>query len=191
MPIEASVYLLIMAAIFLWISAPLIPAILIYKLFPHTKLDIKGPLQGLQLNATGAFAAYLVILILMWAAIGSAIETARSFLKTYWTVTANIALIGEYNEPLGGMVLDTIPRNSFAHDNGRLEWTAKGTDENDLPTLYLKFPSGCDISVRLQDKEYQVNAHKRTIALKERLFVDPAEGVCTCAVGESRTTSCG
>lgn len=44
----------------LYVLLPLVPAILIFKIFPETKVTVSGPLQNLTLNATGAFAAYVV-----------------------------------------------------------------------------------------------------------------------------------
>lgn len=44
----------------LYVLLPLIPAILIFKLFPDTKVALSGPLQHFTLNTTGAFAAYVV-----------------------------------------------------------------------------------------------------------------------------------
>ena len=48
----------------LYVLLPLIPAILIFRLFPETKVAVAGPLQNLTLNATGAFAAYVVTVAL-------------------------------------------------------------------------------------------------------------------------------
>jgi hypothetical protein len=45
-------------AYLLAVLCPLIPAILIYRLFPETKVSVPGPLAGLTLRAGGAFAAY-------------------------------------------------------------------------------------------------------------------------------------
>ena len=44
----------------LYVLLPLLPAILIFKNFPDTRVTISGPLQNLTVNATGAFAAYVV-----------------------------------------------------------------------------------------------------------------------------------
>ena len=44
----------------LYICLPLIPAIVIFRLFPDTKVAVSGPLQNFTVNATGAFAAYVV-----------------------------------------------------------------------------------------------------------------------------------
>ena len=42
------------------VVGPLVPAVLIYRLFPNTRVSVSGPLAGLTLRARGAFAAYLV-----------------------------------------------------------------------------------------------------------------------------------
>ncbi len=47
-----------------YVCLPLIPAILIFWLFPDAKVTVSGPLQNLTVNATGAFAAYIVTALL-------------------------------------------------------------------------------------------------------------------------------
>jgi hypothetical protein len=48
----------------LYVLLPIIPAALIFKMFPKTAVSLKGPLQNLTLNATGAFAAYITTVLL-------------------------------------------------------------------------------------------------------------------------------
>jgi hypothetical protein len=48
----------------LYVLLPLVPAVLIFRLFPDSKVTVSGPLQNLTLNATGAFAAYVVTVAL-------------------------------------------------------------------------------------------------------------------------------
>ena len=43
-----------------YVLLPVVPAVIIYKLFPETKVALSGPFQNFTLNATGAFAAYIV-----------------------------------------------------------------------------------------------------------------------------------
>lgn len=45
------------------ICAPLLPAILIYKIFPDTKIGLRGVFSNLTISATGAFAAYFIVLL--------------------------------------------------------------------------------------------------------------------------------
>jgi len=43
-----------------FVLLPLVPAVLIFWLFPDEKVAVTGPLEGLTINATGAFAAYII-----------------------------------------------------------------------------------------------------------------------------------
>jgi hypothetical protein len=54
-----------------YVCLPLIPAVVIFRLFPDSKVSVSGPLQNFTVNATGAFAAYVVtvalgILLVQW-----------------------------------------------------------------------------------------------------------------------------
>jgi hypothetical protein len=44
----------------LYVLLPIIPAVVIFLLFPDTKVWVSGPLQNLTIKTTGAFAAYVV-----------------------------------------------------------------------------------------------------------------------------------
>jgi hypothetical protein len=48
----------------LFVLLPLIPALVIFKLFPDSKVAVSGPLAQLTVRATGAFAAYVVVVFL-------------------------------------------------------------------------------------------------------------------------------
>jgi hypothetical protein len=48
----------------LYVLLPLAPAIIIFKLFPDTKVTLSGPLQHFTINATGAFGAYVATVAL-------------------------------------------------------------------------------------------------------------------------------
>jgi hypothetical protein len=48
----------------LYVCLPLVPAVLIFRLFPDSKVSVSGPLQNFTVNATGAFAAYIVTVAL-------------------------------------------------------------------------------------------------------------------------------
>ena len=47
----------------LWIILPMVPSVIIYKIFPDSKVGMTGVLANLKINATGAFGAYLIILV--------------------------------------------------------------------------------------------------------------------------------
>lgn len=61
MPHEIITLLSLTGVHLLWVTAPLLPAILIYSLFPNSTVAVSGPLANLTVRATGAFAGYLVV----------------------------------------------------------------------------------------------------------------------------------
>jgi hypothetical protein len=59
---ERSILLFVMFGITLLV--PIIPAVIIFKLFPSDKIRIKGTLSNFTINATGGFAAYVFTVVL-------------------------------------------------------------------------------------------------------------------------------
>ena len=47
----------------IWVCLPLIPAWIKYRVTPDQKLGLMGPFQGLTVKASGAFTAYVVVLL--------------------------------------------------------------------------------------------------------------------------------
>lgn len=66
----------------LYVVLPLVPAILIFRLFPETKVTVSGPLQNLTVNATGAFAAYVVTVALGFFLVKN-VEAQIAFTRHY------------------------------------------------------------------------------------------------------------
>jgi hypothetical protein len=48
----------------LYVLLPIVPAVVIFKLFPNSSITVGGPLQNLTINATGAFAAYIATVLI-------------------------------------------------------------------------------------------------------------------------------
>ena len=66
----------------LYVLLPLVPAILIFKFFPDAKVTVSGPLQNLTVNATGAFAAYVVTVALGFFLVRD-VESQIGFTRLY------------------------------------------------------------------------------------------------------------
>jgi hypothetical protein len=77
-----------------WVLLPLVPAILIYLLFPNTSVAVSGPLANLTVRASGAFAAYLVVFAASYPLVQTTKETVGGFQHQFWTMTGNVKLIG-------------------------------------------------------------------------------------------------
>jgi hypothetical protein len=86
---------LLLATLAVWLILPLLPAILIYRLFPNTVVALQGPLQGLTLSAGGAFAAYVVVLLVSAAAVYQIIGTIRHPPTTTWALKAGLQVQDE------------------------------------------------------------------------------------------------
>ena len=48
----------------LYVLLPIVPAVVIFKLFPDTKVAVSGPLQKLTVKTSGAFGAYVATVAL-------------------------------------------------------------------------------------------------------------------------------
>jgi len=77
----------------LYVLLPLVPAILIFKMFPETSVAVSGPLQNLKFNATGAFAAYVVTVVLGFFLVNY-VEQQIVWLRNY-AVQGVIANLGD------------------------------------------------------------------------------------------------
>ena len=80
----------------LWVLLPLIPAVLIYRLFPDTPIGISGILQGLKINAGGAFAGYLIVLLVIKPWVSEAYIDVGGLLHPAWTITGSLRLIDKH-----------------------------------------------------------------------------------------------
>jgi hypothetical protein len=94
----------------LYLLLPVIPAVLIFLIFPKTNLNLKGPLQGLTLNASGAFAGYIVCCLLGTFIALSALDAIKfeQRRKSAWLIKAKINLISDNSCP----ALSSIERDS-------------------------------------------------------------------------------
>jgi hypothetical protein len=61
-----------------YVLVPLIPAIAIFYIFPDTPVVLQGPLQGLTARAGGAFAAYMIVVLLSWYIVGGIAKSIES-----------------------------------------------------------------------------------------------------------------
>jgi hypothetical protein len=137
-------YLIIVATLAL---LPLVPAWLTFKITPDQKLGLRGPLQGLTLNATGAFAAYLVVFLLLmvnqWTMGRIIISSALA--ETAWLVKGKPQFIGVDGQPVPAPDLALLqvklsPPLTIRQDEERIEMTVPMTLFR-RPTVYLQIPN--------------------------------------------------
>ncbi len=76
-----------------FVLLPMVPTILIYKLFPETKVDLSGPVHGLTMKAKGAFAAYIVTMLLGFFLIKHTQHKIDNLTQQNWEVRANFEFL--------------------------------------------------------------------------------------------------
>ena len=106
-------FIAILLSILLWamfVLLPMWPAIKIYKLFPDTKVGISGPLQGLDVKASGAFAAYVVTALLGFILVLNTKELIDAYKDKdqSWSVISEIQFLDAEGNPLDDANLQSL-----------------------------------------------------------------------------------
>ncbi|WP_414661384.1 single stranded DNA-binding domain-containing protein [Horticoccus sp. 23ND18S-11] len=90
-PRSETIYL-ITILVTLWIVLPLIPAILLYRLFPQSKVTAEGVVSNWKIRATGAFGGYLAVFAPGYHPINLGISSVLSPISCVWEISANVEL---------------------------------------------------------------------------------------------------
>ena len=86
----------------LYVLLPIVPAVIIYKLFPKTTTDVSGPLGGLTFKAGGAFAAYIATVVLGCTLVNSIDNRIAAMSTPVWEVSAKL----EFRDNAGRVIRD-------------------------------------------------------------------------------------
>jgi hypothetical protein len=86
----------------LYVLLPIIPAAIIYKLFPKTSTDVSGPLAGLTIKAGGAFAAYIATVALGCVLVNRIADSIDAMATPVWQVSAKL----EFRDNEGRVIHD-------------------------------------------------------------------------------------
>ena len=78
-----------------WVLLPLVPAVLIYLIFPRTEVGLAGPFSGLTIRASGAFAAYFIVLLATMPLLTRQNRNLESLMRPTWVITGSIQLEDE------------------------------------------------------------------------------------------------
>lgn len=141
-------FLCLVALLVIWVSVPLFPAVLIYNRFPNTPLVANGPLAGLTINAGGAFAAYLIILLVITPLVFNAKDYVHEATRPYWEIRGELVVQDEAGNAIQALdnVLDrmdvrTHDPNILGHDGTTLSFKIPEADDGSLPSsIEISFP---------------------------------------------------
>lgn len=173
----------ILTAVGVWIVAtllPLVPAIVIYKLFPDTKVAAQGPLSGLTLRASGAFAAYIVVFALTIHLTYRVMGLVESNVAAVWNVRFKVDLVGpkgqrlQDNTLMDAMQISQQPQHIVVA--GGSGWAKVAETERKLPRLIFTVPLRGSTFVDLQervdrDADVTVDKAKREIVIQSPITV--------------------
>jgi hypothetical protein len=77
----------------LYVLLPVLPAVVIYRMFPKTRVAVSGPLSKLSFKASGAFAAYVVTVFLGYSLVNQSLQLIRNMSTPTWRVQAYVNLL--------------------------------------------------------------------------------------------------
>ena len=164
--------------LFVSVCIPLIPSILIYRLFPDTKVGLSGPLQGLTINASGAFAAYVITLIVVFPLINKMYDTVGGFSKPYWTITAPILLFDMDGKPIHKPPQEIpievmfVPRiHNVTTDLVTVKIPGFNLNENTTLTVQIEDFGSENINLSEIANDAKIDNYKKTLRLDKPIMI--------------------
>ena len=153
-----------------WVAMPLVPAILIYRLFPNTQVAASGPLAGLTVKASGAFAAYLIVFVFIFPLVSRTGDAIGSGVRPFWEITGEIKLVDQDQEIqdmdlLEKMDLQTKP-HVLGHTGEILSLKIPQDARGKLPRIHVVIPKWGQHSIDVDRQPYLTQWLNRNRFLK-------------------------
>lgn len=173
---DTLIILLLMATFALWISLPLLPAVLIYRLFPDTPVTLSGPFQKLTISAGGAFAAYFLTLLASLYLIRPIASAVRNPPNSQWVLTGTLKVDDEHGKeqpvPQTGIIVSAIPE-PVRVSGDRIEADIWRTKTQGWPMIRVDVPGygAKTFSLDPSVMNFDVDQDNYRIALNEPLIV--------------------
>ena len=189
---EMTVVMSLVGLHLLWVLAPLVPAILIYKLFPATSVVVNGPLAGLTVRASGAFAGYLIVFAATFPLIKNMENTFSGFQRSIWTIKAQIQMLDKNGVELTS--IDNFSRvNVYTEPkpfsvNGNIVRMKIAEGDGEFPLLVVQAPSfgGKAIVVDRSTRSFRFDNYNKTIELIDPIKI---QEIAPAGVGVGATSS--
>lgn len=176
------IFIIIVSSILLILITclPLIPAALIYRLFPKTSIKIKGPFRGLTLNASGAFAAYILILMMIYPLALKNYHLISSFYYPTWHLEANMLFYDKEGNQQKFRSKDEqinvllIPE-TYQVSNGTARILVPWKSGEKLPFIKIEVPGWgegeLNISNMTEGQNYTIDNFKKSIHISDPLII--------------------
>ena len=161
----------------LYVLLPLIPAYIIYKQFPDTKVGASGLLGNLKVNSTGAFAAYIVVVVLGYFVVRhiQGLITFSVNQGSTWKVSSKVVFQEKNSDgnwvPAKDITDDDVEDKLDIRTNPN--YTEKNLNEvdfithsiNGLPKITFSYPSYASATIDLNNPELKIDTEKKEIKL--------------------------
>ena len=166
-----------------WLLIPLIPAWITYKITPDQRLGLSGPLQQITVRASGAFAAYLILLLLShkFIALNGMSIIGGMASPSAWVFKADVVAIDEHGKRI--QIPDDVQAVdvSFTPDLNRLGKSGVlirlPYNPEDWPALTVTIPNFGGAEVDLSNlSNVQLDYFKKTAELQGPITVRKARG---------------
>ncbi|MCK5516459.1 MAG: hypothetical protein KAI39_06255 [Desulfobulbaceae bacterium] len=76
-----------------YVLLPMIPSIIIYRIFPDTKVSATGVLANLNFKTTGAFGAYVITVVLGYFLVQNTHQLIAQICTPVWTIKTKVELL--------------------------------------------------------------------------------------------------
>ncbi|WP_264564641.1 hypothetical protein [Flavobacterium sp. N3904] len=162
----------------MYVLVPLIPAFIIYKNFPDTKVGASGVWGVLSINTTGAFAAYLVVVTIGYFIILDIQKNinASIYNNSIWIVKAKVSLEtkeGDQYIKCSRITVDSLKNNLLIQTSPEYNYNYKHLDEVSFPVYYTDDDAKISFTYRgfvsqiktLSPDSVAFNYKKRTVNL--------------------------
>lgn len=151
------------------VTLPLLPAILIYKIFPNTHIKASGTIGALTWNASGAFAAYMIVLaVIMLSPLKQLTSSVGGFYSPTWTIEMEIHGYDSDSNPTKFSDIEVL-LNPDMHriSEDKVILKIPGLKRSEWPVVQLNVPGGTKkINLAsLKKEEIEIDNYQKYITL--------------------------
>ncbi|HWT12957.1 MAG TPA: hypothetical protein VN231_09410 [Allosphingosinicella sp.] len=169
-----------------WVLLPLVPAIVIYRIFPDTKVAVAGPFHALSVRAGGAFAAYLIVFVATYPLIDEMNRNLASMYDRQWIVRGSIVVRDEQGKeirlPEGAQPLTVGMRPDIVTLRGNRFQIIVPERDDQIPGLFISYPGFATQWIELDrlggDAGVRVDRRRQEIEITAPLNIqrEPCQG---------------
>lgn len=151
------------------VTLPLLPAILIYKIFPNTHIKASGSIGALTWNASGAFAAYMIVLaVIMISPLKKLTSSVGGFYSPTWTVEMEVHGYDSNADPTNFKNIEVL-LNPDMHriSEDKVILKIPGLKRSDWPIVQLNVPGGTKKVnlASLKNEDIEIDNYKKYITI--------------------------